>query len=97
MKKILPLFLSALLLTNCSGRTEQDKGQFRLVNQKNGPALGYSPSSGVTILSVEGKAFKDLNRNGTLDPYEDWRLSPQERAADLAGRPSCGRSAFQRL
>lgn len=88
MKKILPLFLSALLLTNCSGRTEQDKGQFRLVNQKNGPALGYSPSSGVTILSVEGKAFKDLNRNGTLDPYEDWRLSPQERAADLVGRLS---------
>ena len=28
--------------------------------------------------------FKDLNGNGVLDPYEDWRLSPWERGLDLA-------------
>lgn len=28
--------------------------------------------------------FKDLNRNGKLDKYEDWRLSVEERAKDLA-------------
>lgn len=27
--------------------------------------------------------FKDLNGNGKLDPYEDWRLSPKERAENL--------------
>ena len=90
MKRILPvlLSLSALFFTNCSGWTEQDHGQYRLVVQKNGPELGYSPASGVRVLTVKGKAFKDLNRNGTLDPYEDWRLSPEDRAADLAGRLS---------
>lgn len=35
------------------------------------------------ILEVDGLKFKDLNKNGELDRYEDWRLSPQERAADL--------------
>ncbi len=27
--------------------------------------------------------FRDLNDNGELDDYEDWRLTPDERAADL--------------
>ncbi len=33
-------------------------------------------------------AFKDLNKNGKLDPYEDWRLPVEDRAKDLAGRMS---------
>jgi beta-glucosidase len=33
-------------------------------------------------------AFKDLNRNGKLDPYEDWRLQFDERARDLASQLS---------
>ena len=37
---------------------------------------------------VNGLLFKDLNRNGSLDPYEDWRLPVDERAADLAHRLS---------
>lgn len=40
------------------------------------------------LLAVDGYAFKDLNRNGLLDPYEDWRLTPEERAVDLAGQLS---------
>ena len=34
-------------------------------------------------LTIDGLSFKDLNRNGKLDPYEDWRLPAAERAADL--------------
>ena len=49
---------------------------------------GYSANSGVRLLAVDGYAFKDLNRNGLLDPYEDWRLTPEERAVDLAGQLS---------
>jgi beta-glucosidase len=30
--------------------------------------------------------FKDLNRNGALDPYENWRLSPSVRARDLVAK-----------
>ena len=38
------------------------------------------------LIEVDGLRFKDLNGNGELDPYEDWRLTPAERAADLAAR-----------
>lgn len=37
----------------------------------------------VDFITVDGLEFKDLNGNGKLDPYEDWRLSPQERAENL--------------
>lgn len=35
------------------------------------------------IIEVDGLKFKDLNNDGKLDPYEDWRLSPEERAKNL--------------
>ncbi|MGE5802914.1 MAG: glycoside hydrolase family 3 protein, partial [Gemmatimonadota bacterium] len=38
------------------------------------------------VLQLDGQRFKDLNRNGTLDRYEDWRLTPEQRARDLVGR-----------
>lgn len=59
-----------------------------LVKNTNGPTLGYSSKSGVKILTVDGLAFKDLNKNGKLDKYEDWRLPVAERAKDLAAKLS---------
>ena len=38
------------------------------------------------IITVSGKRFRDLNRSGTLEPYEDWRLSSAARAVDLVSR-----------
>jgi beta-glucosidase len=38
------------------------------------------------VIRVGGLVFKDLDRNGKLDPYEDWRLTPAARAQDLVGR-----------
>jgi beta-glucosidase len=37
-------------------------------------------------LSVDRLVFKDLNANGRLDPYEDWRLPVAARVRDLAAR-----------
>jgi beta-glucosidase len=37
-------------------------------------------------LRVDGLAFRDLNKNGALDPYEDRRLPVEERVDDLLGR-----------
>ena len=48
-----------------------------------GPVLGTRT---VQILTVEGQRFKDLNKNGALDPYEDWRRPVDARVADLVGR-----------
>jgi beta-glucosidase len=47
------------------------------------PALGSR--SGATI-TVDGLKFRDLDRDGKLSPYEDWRLDPDRRAADLTAR-----------
>lgn len=38
------------------------------------------------LIEVDGLQFKDLNGNGKLDPYEDWRLSSEERAKDLVSQ-----------
>jgi beta-glucosidase len=40
------------------------------------------------LLTVDGLTFKNLNRNGKLDPYEDWRLLAEVRTADLVQRMS---------
>ena len=79
-----------LLLTSCDTQkwSEHQVDSFVLVEQKGGPTLGYSASSGVKTLIIDGYAFKDLNRNDSLDIYEDWRLTPEERAADLASQLS---------
>lgn len=66
--------------------TELKKENFILITNKGGRILGYSPNSGVRILSKDGYAFKDLNRNGKLDIYEDWRNSFEARAKDLASK-----------
>jgi len=38
------------------------------------------------VLVVDGERFRDLDADGTLTPYEDWRLSPEQRADDLVSR-----------
>ena len=85
MKRIFPFLLLLLLITSCKNIiSEQAFAQFHLVQQTKGPALGYNPQSGVTIIYHDNYAFKDLNRNQQLDTYEDWRLTPEQRAHDLA-------------
>lgn len=88
--RVLPLVAVVVIMTTgCAKKwTEEKKGDFNLVHNKDGQTLGYSPSSGVRILTVNGLAFKDLNKNGKLDPYEDWRLGAEERAKDLASKMS---------
>ncbi len=89
--KIGAFALSATLLLGygCSPKwTEKDNGTFKLVSNEGGQTLGYSSTSGVKILTVDRLAFKDLNKNGKLDAYEDWRLPVDERAKDLASKLS---------
>ena len=61
---------------------------YNLVENEGGKTLAYSPASGVRLIEKDGFAFKDLAKTGELLPYEDWRLTPEERAEDLAKRLS---------
>lgn len=81
------LIMLFLLMTSCGPKwTETERNGLNIVNNKSGQTLGYSPESGVSILTVDRFGFKDLNKNGTLDKYEDWRLPSEERAANLASK-----------
>jgi beta-glucosidase len=40
----------------------------------------------VPVIEQSGLRFRDLDRNGKVDPYEDWRLTPAARARDIVAR-----------
>ena len=83
-RHFLPLLL--MLAAACGPKWENHDGDgYFYITQKGGPTLGYTSAA---ILEDGGYAFKDLNRNGVLDPYEDWRLPAEDRAKDLASRLS---------
>ncbi|WP_026669275.1 glycoside hydrolase family 3 protein [Butyrivibrio sp. AE3006] len=56
---------------------------FKTVKNEGGPTLGVTSAP---VIEKDGLFFRDLERTGELVPYEDWRLSPEERAKDLASR-----------
>ncbi|MBR0245013.1 MAG: glycoside hydrolase family 3 C-terminal domain-containing protein [Bacteroidales bacterium] len=85
MKKLALLLPFIICLASC-GKNEisyQPQDGYTLVCQTKGPTLGYTSAP---ILTLDGYAFKDLNRNGSLDVYEDWRKDAKTRAQDLASR-----------
>ncbi len=89
LKSTATILTIGLVAVSCTQKWQEEaKDGYNLVTQKGGQALGYSPSSGVTIITKGGYAFKDLNRNGKLDVYEDWRKDPVVRAKDLASKLS---------
>tara|TARA_B100001175_G_scaffold79257_2_gene66266 strand:- start:1280 stop:3220 length:1941 start_codon:yes stop_codon:yes gene_type:complete len=45
--------------------------------------IKYSVSDPVKILKIDGKSFRDLNKNNKLDIYEDYRLDSIIRSEDL--------------
>lgn len=61
-------------------------------NPGDGPTLSYGAESGIALLDeeIDGAtyAFKDMNANGELDVWEDWRVDASERAADLSSTMS---------
>jgi|GEM_PF-1596420 hypothetical protein len=79
--------LATAIFCSCSGPKwhSQEADGYRLITQDGGPTLGYTTAP---ILEADHYAFKDLNRNGVIDPYEDWRKPALERAKDLAARLS---------
>ncbi|HJA28319.1 MAG TPA: glycoside hydrolase family 3 C-terminal domain-containing protein [Candidatus Olsenella pullicola] len=54
----------------------------KVTNPDGGAELGVMDTA--KIIQVNGYAFKDLNGNGKLDLYEDWRQPAADRAASLA-------------
>jgi beta-glucosidase len=81
---VLPLFAGAQRWKKISAIP----GDISIIRNRGGRTLGYYEKSGAKIIIDDGYAFKDLNKNGKLDPYEDWRLPADTRAKDLASKMS---------
>ncbi len=93
--KIYKFYMHAVLIaacclftTGCRKWNETGADPIKTVLNRDGQTLRYSTISGVKLVIKNGFAFKDLNRNERLDPYEDWRLTADERAKNLAAMMS---------
>jgi beta-glucosidase len=87
MKRIVLLSLIALSFASPEIKwTSAKSGDIYIVANEGGKSIAYSIKSRVKLITRDGFAFKDLNKNGQLDKYEDWRLGSEERAKDLASK-----------
>lgn len=74
--------LVALAAPVLSGCLPADKAQAGVGGVQQ-PVLGAREKP---LLTIGDLHFRDLDRSGTLTAYEDWRLSPEQRAEDLVSR-----------
>ena len=75
-KRLLTLALAlAMLGTLTAGMAESKEAEQPVLNPRV-----------KSIIEADGLQFIDLNSNGALDPYEDWRLDAETRADDLVGQ-----------
>lgn len=90
-KKILSVLLMMLMLASAMPAVAEDTlweetdmpEGWTMVTNEGGATLGYSKSSGLQLVYADGYAFKDLNKNGALDTFEDWRVDFETRARSL--------------
>lgn len=58
-----------------------------ILNEK-GRSIGLSKKNVHKVIKVDGYFFKNLSNSDVLEPYNDWRLTAEERAKDLAEKLS---------
>ena len=51
-----------------------------LFRNENGPTIGVTTCG---VIVKDGLFFKDMDNDGVLSPYEDWRLDNETRAKDM--------------
>jgi len=93
-----PLVLSACTNSEGSSATKDENQDYKEMsdgttdfaiaeNPGDSPDISFSPDSDIEILTEEDGDqtyyFKDLNGNGELDTFEDWREDSQTRAQEI--------------
>ena len=77
LNRIAP-YAMCIFTLSCSSPSEKQTNYIQPVLKSNSAQL----------IEIDGLNFKDLNGNNTLDAYEDWRLSPEDRSKDVVSRLS---------
>ena len=76
-----PVYIAAPHTAGAESPTEYAEPTF--YKNDGGPTISVTY---VGVIDIGGKYFRDSNNNKELDPFEDWRLSTEERVADLVGK-----------
>ncbi|MFD2603905.1 glycoside hydrolase family 3 N-terminal domain-containing protein [Euzebyella marina] len=82
MARLRYIYVSVLALIMTACKSDVKVKELAPVKQVE---LGFRS---VNVLTEDELDFKDLNKDGVLNPYEDWRLSVEQRSADLLSRMS---------
>ena len=100
MKKRISLFLVLAMLLSLAAPSlaeeaspilESASGFYYIEAEGGRPRL--SAASQDKFMQVDGEWFKDLNGNGELDVYEDWRADVSDRVADLLSQMTINEKA----
>ena len=91
MKKTLSMLLALMMVLSCFGALAEAPAagwEANVITPNKVVVPGTETQKALEawtkeIIEVDGLKFKDMNANGVLDAYEDWRLSSDERAKDL--------------
>ena len=90
MKKILIILFAVIQFSCTKGWVKLQYEDIITVQNfswfEDGPDLKFNNSSGVDIIINNSFAFKDLNKNGELDDYENWTLPIDKRVDDLISK-----------
>lgn len=77
--------VTTAMLTGCNEAPSSN--QNTQLNKDTAPASQVAvKATNKNIIEQDGVRFRDLDANGKLTPYEDWRLPVEERVADLVSR-----------
>ena len=100
MKKLIALLMAMMMLLSCAFAEDEEEVQTVvdvLYIEASGEQMKLGYTADTVILDVDGLKFKDLNKNGALDVYEDWRKPVDERVNDLLAQMSATDKAAQML
>ncbi len=100
MKKLIALLMAMMMLLSCAFAEDEEEVQTVvdvLYIEASGEQMKLGYTADTEILDVDGLKFKDLNKNGALDVYEDWRKPVDERVNDLLAQMSATDKAAQML
>ncbi len=100
LRKWTSLALGATLLVSGAALAEDEEEEslsteITTVTQEYEGRTVTLKTATLDLLDVDGLRFKDFNKDGELQPYEDWRLSAEERAEDLLSRLNDKQKAAQ--
>ena len=62
-------------------KKQKASGKIRYYKNENGPEIGVTQQQ---VICEDGLYFRDINGDGKLNTYKDWRKSPKERAKATA-------------